>query len=553
MAKTLSGALLILATRLPLCTAEQLAVLADASRGRTRRTLNDLMKANLLMAERDSLVAPKARRFRPTAEGIKLGSQREKRPAGAVVRAYGQDEMSLARVRASLDRVDAARTFFLDWLQKSRRDGTERLRGWRVPAQIEGVALDGLAIVERAEGNQILLLCLDRPALPPHQILRRVHRVVQVAARFQVPPELDVVTQTEERASALRARWLTTVPPTSKVEVRINATGETEAGSPLLIRKMGKPAPGGQVPDSGGAMGLLSLPRGREVAQHVAELRTQLTPMMIRALETLAEHPLLNAADLAVISRSTPRQARSSLTCLMATALIAAGEERPHRYALTRSGVELLAAREGVSTSDYVHLHEIALDAAGQPGWKRLEKYRPHNVGAAAFFLMLLRRAEWRRPQGHHDRLAAWEGPVRCQRRFQLNGRWRSLRPDGFGVYIADGLAFPFHLEWDRGTLRPDQQERKLLAYRAYGEALEWAHDRAACPMLLCVFPDPGTEHRTLRLAEELFEGVTDLTMLTTVRALLTRYGPAAPIWRDPFQQGGQRWLTPAQPAETAA
>jgi hypothetical protein len=266
-------------------------------------------------------------------------------------------------------------------------------------------------------------------------------------------------------------------------------------------------------------------------------------------LERVSEHPLVCPADLAALLRVSVARTSHVISALAAQGLTSPIGRHPKRYALTRAGVEILAAREGLSMQSYVRLHGIALDEEGQPAFSRLVKYLPHDVGAMAFFLMLLRRAAWRRGAGHDDRLAEWEGPARCQRRFLLDGRWRSLRPDGFGVYVADGQPHAFHLEWDRGTLRPSQQRRKLLAYRAYDEAAGWAGDRSKCPTLLFIFSDPGCEDRTLRSAAEVLRDGT-MPVLTTTRAMLIRYGPAARIWRSPFESGRQCWL--GQPTRLA-
>jgi hypothetical protein len=117
------------------------------------------------------------------------------------------------------------------------------------------------------------------------------------------------------------------------------------------------------------------------------------------------------------------------------------------------------------------------------------------------------------------------------------------VRPDGFGVYRAGGVDYPFHLEWDRGTLRRQHHLRKLAAYRAYVEACAFMPDRGQVPSLLYVFSRTDLEARTLQLAREVFEGLPEMSILMTSRWRLKHDGPAGEIWSSPFRPGRLAWV----------
>jgi hypothetical protein len=166
-----------------------------------------------------------------------------------------------------------------------------------------------------------------------------------------------------------------------------------------------------------------------------------------------------------------------------------------------------------------------------------------HDVGIVHFFALLTREGVRVSTPAIPCALAWWEIGALIERRYQLEGRWRVVRPDGEGMYSVGGQRMWFWLEWDRGTMSGADLARKLAHYAGYAASEERRlKDGETLPLLLFVVEGRGQFER-LRWAVEQTPMEGALAISATYARLLEERGPLASIWW-PISQG-EGWSGP--------
>ena len=214
---------------------------------------------------------------------------------------------------------------------------------------------------------------------------------------------------------------------------------------------------------------------------------------------------------------------------------------------LTPAGRRQLASWLGLDTPMASHYHGLIDTGPGQATRRaRLLRTLPHTLGVNAVFVAFALAAESSARQGGADELVEWRSAAACER--------RRCKPDGYGCYRRDGVAYGFLLEYDRGTEPGRRYAAKFGAYYRYRDSGEAARDFEGFPSLLFVTTDPLAEQR---IAEQAYRawftrGTEPLPILitTTERIVAQREGILGPIWRTPAatrsSDGRDRnyWLT---------
>jgi hypothetical protein len=259
-----------------------------------------------------------------------------------------------------------------------------------------------------------------------------------------------------------------------------------------------------------------------------------------RLIECLARHPLLSEADLATVLHRDRRLVRSAIEHATTQGLIAhieRSDDRCRRYCLASAGLRTLALRDGVPVRRYArHAPVTVLTAAEGERMPTLLQQYEHTVGANSFFSAWLEGP----PGGPH--LLSWLSAAESAIRFESGGRRRWLRPDGAGKLRVGDEAFPFLLEWDRGTERLPVLAEKLARYAAYYQACRTS---GAEPLaLLFVTTTPQREELVLQLAARLLRDAS-AHLGTTTASLVERRGPAHAIWRTEAGQHRTQWPPP--------
>lgn len=95
--------------------------------------------------------------------------------------------------------------------------------------------------------------------------------------------------------------------------------------------------------------------------------------------------------------------------------------------------------------------------------------------------------------------LAVWNNEAESSHHFGADDRPAWIRPDGSGVLVREGRAWPFLLEYDRGTLDAGNFRAKFFGYRQYYEFELWRRSFAVEPALLFVCSDDRAERRVAR------------------------------------------------------
>jgi hypothetical protein len=214
----------------------------------------------------------------------------------------------------------------------------------------------------------------------------------------------------------------------------------------------------------------------------------------------------------------------------------------PH-YCLTGTGLELLAMRDGVPLRRYArHATITALPSGHGRPWPTLLRQYEHTAGANSFFIA------WREGPPGGPPLLSWLSAAESAIRFECGGRRRWLRPDGAGKLRVGDEAFPFLLEWDRGTERLPVLAEKLARYAAYYRACRTS---GAEPLaLLFVTTTPRREELVWQLAARLLRDAS-AHLRTTTASLVERRGPAHAIWRT--EAGQRRTIWPSPPTSHIA
>lgn len=202
-------------------------------------------------------------------------------------------------------------------------------------------------------------------------------------------------------------------------------------------------------------------PKGEDAL--VAALATRVTARDRAICETLYEHRVLTATQLAQLHFNSPERARQRLAQLHQLQVVE--RFRPHRehgsypyhYLLDRLGAQLVAAQRGMNVADLDWTRAKSLRLATSAQLR-------HLIEASGFFTRLAQALRHTPDAG----LQTWWGQRRCAQ------AWGDLvRPDGHARLALPTGRLDVWLEWDRGTEPHARLRDKLDRYEELALALE--------------------------------------------------------------------------------
>ncbi len=259
-------------------------------------------------------------------------------------------------------------------------------------------------------------------------------------------------------------------------------------------------------------------------------------------IECLGRHPLLSEAELAAVLQLDLRvvgRAVERVAILGLTGHVERPGDQRRRYCLSSAALHALAVRDGVPVRRYArHAPVTVLPASDGDRVPTLLQQYEHTAGANSFFIRWLAG-----PEGG-PQLLAWLSAAESAIRFESGGRRRWLRPDGAGKLGVGDEAFPFLLEWDRGTERVAVLGTKFVRYGEYFRSSRASSEPA--PVLLFVTTTPQREDLVWRVAASAM-GPDAGRLLTTTDSLIGRLNPRGCIWRRQTDSPRQHW--PSSPA----
>lgn len=274
-------------------------------------------------------------------------------------------------------------------------------------------------------------------------------------------------------------------------------------------------------------------------AELLAWLGLLLGPRPLAILDLLTNHPFLSGDEVATLEGISTDYALRSLHALRRLGCLSPeATSCGSRWQLSSRGLRFQAARHQLSCATIASVVEraasrTALPRLAQRGAANLVRLLEHTVGIYRFFITL-QEAAHRSP--FHE-LCWWETKTASQRRFRVEQRWSGIVPDAQAEYRVGEHTCRFWFEWDRGTMNERDLTIKFAAYARYVASRWWQGEQAGLPFLLIVTADYAQERRIARVVEtELAETVALVVRSTTV-ALLSRYGPLAPIWWQVWPQ----------------
>ena len=266
-----------------------------------------------------------------------------------------------------------------------------------------------------------------------------------------------------------------------------------------------------------------------------------------QVLHLLGRHPLLTVGQLARLLGTTRRRIKRferELTELGLARLVDSGDLRSvgldlasNEFAqlglveLTGAGRRALAEKLGLGAATAGRHH--GLTGSGRADGSRRQRWLrtlAHTVGVNDVFVAFALAAAAARRRGRTDELAQWRGAAACER--------RRCKPDGYGLYVRDGVDYGFLLEFDRGTESARRYGAKFRAYYRYRDSGQAARDYQGMPTILFVTTSIRAEDR---IAEQAFRawlshGTEPLRvrLTTTDRISEDADGVLGPIWRTP-------------------
>lgn len=259
-------------------------------------------------------------------------------------------------------------------------------------------------------------------------------------------------------------------------------------------------------------------------------------------IECLGRHPLLSEAELAAVLQLDLRvvgRAVERVAILGLTGHVERPGDQRRRYCLSSAALHALAVRDGVPVRRYArHAPVTVLPASDGDRVPTLLQQYEHTAGANSFFIA------WVDSPAGGPQLLAWLSAAESAIRFESGGRRRWLRPDGAGKLGVGDEAFPFLLEWDRGTERVAVLGTKLVRYGEYFRSSRASSEPA--PVLLFVTTTPQREDLVWRVAASAM-GPDAGRLLTTTDSLIGRLTPRGCIWRRQTDSPRQHW--PSSPA----
>jgi hypothetical protein len=195
----------------------------------------------------------------------------------------------------------------------------------------------------------------------------------------------------------------------------------------------------------------------------VAALAAHVTDRDRAICETLYEHRVLTATQLAQLHFGSLERARKRLTLLHQLRVLErfrphrAQGSHPYHYVLDRLGAQLVATERGLDLGDLDWTRAKALRLATSAQLQ-------HLVEASGFFTRLAQALR----HAPDAALLEWSGQRRCAQ------RWGDLvRPDGHTRLALPAGRLDVWLEWDRGTEPHARLRDKLDRYEELALALE--------------------------------------------------------------------------------
>lgn len=167
----------------------------------------------------------------------------------------------------------------------------------------------------------------------------------------------------------------------------------------------------------------------------------------------------------------------------------------PGHYVLTGLGARVVAGMLNQPLSEISWKHEFSVITASKL------PYLAHSIGITDFYIYLLRSA---RAHGHKVREFITEQHVRHEVP-KLKGRGKYIvQPDAYGQYWLDDVTYVhFFLEWDNGTMTPNQFRKKYNRYLAFYASKELEENYGEIPpYILVVTPD---DERAIRLRNTMY------------------------------------------------
>jgi hypothetical protein len=285
-------------------------------------------------------------------------------------------------------------------------------------------------------------------------------------------------------------------------------------------------------------------------------------------LHLVGRHPFLTVAqlaDLLSMSASRIRRLESELVCSGWLKRVEMEELPPVAVdwnqrvfidlglmEITLAGQRRIAATLGLDPRTATRYHGLIGAGRSHAGRRRrLLRALAHTLGVNAVFVAFATAASAVRRAGGTDDLAEWRGAAACERKY--------CKPDGYGCYVRNGVAYGFFLEYDRGTESTRTYLAKFRAYYSYRDSRQANRDYSGFPTLLFVTTHPYAEERIADAAHRAWflRGTEPLVVLITTTSRITsdRQTILGPIWRRPGQTGAaagdgrQYWLTGGVPS----
>lgn len=254
-----------------------------------------------------------------------------------------------------------------------------------------------------------------------------------------------------------------------------------------------------------------------------------LTPRHWEILRLAFAHPFLSRRDISsllALSLTTVHLLVGDLT--RAEYLVSVSTPVDERWQVAEKGLYLLA-RFALCHVHRLVRHPVEEGRLEQRGAYGLLQQIHHTAGVYGFFAQLTEALA----TISQSSLRWWETGVISERHFRYREKIYRFRPDAHAAVQIGGRAFRFWLEWDRGTMTPQDLRIKFATYAMYLVSREWASSSPSLPILLCIAPHRGQEQRLAEAALLCLKGVpAAFRMYTTTAGRFVVQGILAAIWQ---------------------
>ena len=413
------------------------------------------------------------------------------------------------------------------------------------------LALD--AVVDIGDGRTVGIM-REGPMASPRHLTRRIQALARQhhpACLLVLVPDRVWVREAQRRLSRLPFKTFLAVESDVIAQgSRVVQWADSFDPKPFDFAEVVRRSAGGRLPKET-ASSRLAVP-SVDLDERVQQLRA--TPesgaaheyLLYAALEggeklllhAVALWPLATIADLTGLLRMAKSKVISYLHVPVALGLIEKHRLRKRtRFVLSERGLAHLARRDRVSAdrlirrwspkvrqaSEYAGPLSVRGSALGD-----LMRHLRHTAEAYGFWAELSRQVG-----AAGGELVTLQPPHRSERRYTVNGRVRTLKPDGYAQVRVNGRDGHFFFEWERRAAHPVQFRAKLRPYLAYYQTRKPLEDHGAYPALLVVLRDELVMAQFLKAATEEIATHTfrTLKVLATYQASLQKEGPLAAIW----------------------